>query len=146
MSRRHAATLLTGLEAPWPSPHRKGYLARLGLGTGPSHDSWQIEHRDGAKRIPDLEVLLRRILENELMNARPSHGTPDLVTLARQLAARVEPLVLADDCKICETRTLMASFRGLLYDKVLMPWSLGSHWADHLLAIAATRYIHVLHP
>lgn len=120
----------------------------IAKGTGAFHHCFepsflQMEHPERCQKLSDLEVLLERIFAKECRRTRPTRGIPDPVTLAHQLAGHLEPLVLANDCKICESRTLRTFLRGFIYERVLLPWSLGSAWSESLQSIAAKRFIHV---
>jgi hypothetical protein len=93
--------------------------------------------------LPSLEVLLRSLMPRD--GGHVMNQTRDLLSLAGRLRGQ-----LADDGrsrgepKLPEIRSpLRLPLRGVVLN-FLLPWSIGSPWADNMLAVAATRFLHVL--
>ncbi|PJF16816.1 Bromodomain and WD repeat-containing protein 1 [Paramicrosporidium saccamoebae] len=91
--------------------------------------------------LPSLEVLLRSLMPRD--GELAMHQPKDLLSLAGRLRgqltgdgrSRGEP-------KLAEIRSpLRLPLRGVILN-FLLPWSIGSPWADNMLAVAATRFLH----
>lgn len=91
-----------------------------------------------------LELLLRRLLAQECP-ATVDPANLDLLSVVGRLRGRLPPVRYALLSRLAEDRSA-APFAPLeSFYRLTLPWSLnyGSPWADSLLAVAATRFVHV---
>lgn len=91
-----------------------------------------------------LELLLRRLLTQECP-ATMDPTSIDLLSLVGKLRGRLPAVRYSLLSRLAEDRSA-APFAPLeSFYQLTLPWSLnhGSPWADSLLTVAATRFVHV---
>ena len=95
---------------------------------------------------PSLEALLQHLLQAQASQEAAVGGSRvprDLLSLACRVGRALPALRLASDCKLSESFSPHRFGRTPPVCNLLMPWALGPSWADGLLRVAGSRYIHV---
>lgn len=91
-----------------------------------------------------LELLLRRLLTQEFPSTMDPTGS-DLLSLVGRLRGRLPAVRYALLSKLAEDRSAAPFALLESFYRLTLPWSLNhaSLWADSLLTVAATRFVHV---
>lgn len=96
--------------------------------------------------LPSLEALLQHLLQVQTSREAAAGGSRvprDLLSLACRIGRALPALRLAPDCKLSEAGSPHRFGRAPPAYELLLPWTLGPSWADGLLRVAGSRYVHV---